>query len=109
MFRNLGYLKISLKTIVFDSILFYFSVDPIPSTLWLDKLNTCKQDKPYKIWFIETAQECKNTCAAEVECKMVKYSAEERKCFFSSSSELKSSNKCMVEYDFYIKGMQGLK
>ncbi|CAB3988816.1 hatching enzyme-like [Paramuricea clavata] len=68
-------------------------------------LRACLQDEPYKIWFIETAQECKTTCAEEENCKMVKYSPEERKCYFSSSTRLMWSrdDDCMVKYDFYTK------
>jgi hypothetical protein len=88
-----------------------FLVLPIPNVLWLTDLRACLQDEPYKIWFIETAQECKTTCAEEENCKMVKYSPEERKCYFSSSTKLMWSrdDDCMVKYDFYTKGMEDFK
>ena len=87
------------------NLTYRFLVLPTPKVLWIDYLQTCKQDQPYKMWFMETANECKNTCAEEERCKMVKYSPEERKCFFSSSVKLKPSSKCEVKYNFYTKGM----
>ena len=64
------------------NILTCFLVAPIPGVSWIDYLHTCKQDQPYKMWFIETAHECKTTCAEEERCKVVKLQLRGTKMFF---------------------------
>ena len=96
----------ALNLIIAYFTIFHLPVFPAPNAVsWTEEQGSCMADKPYKIWFIETANECKTTCAEESKCKMVKYSPQERKCYFSFSSELTPYKKCMVKYDFYTKGI----
>ena len=74
---------------------------------WVEHLGVCRTFyKQYLVLKKKTAIDCKNTCASDGHCAMVRYYTGTNKCSLCNSVQLDPSDYCPFLSDFYIKGTQ---
>ena len=71
---------------------------------WIEYLGICRRIRSYKRVSAQTATGCKNHCATDQQCAMVKYHQVKKRCWLSKSTKMRVTKVCPADYDFYVKG-----